>query len=219
MDRFQALALFVASGVMLVSFGRTAIRAWQVYAGTGRRRQEDETGRAPLPSPELMDRLAGLATFGYRPIGETRVGLPTGEMFARIVAADDGDSYAIVLDGAAGTDSSMGIYSAWPDGQWLGTFHALGSPIQRPSLQLQVETGTIHDAIALHRQALERLRRAHGEPRRVEVMADMLALDADYRVRFGGLELRPLVLRGVLSALIAGALTLVALVLVVVLPR
>jgi hypothetical protein len=50
-------------------------------------------------------------------------------------------------------------------------------------------------------------------------MADMLELDADYRVRFGGRELRPLVVRAVLPALIGAALTALAAVLVVTLPR
>jgi hypothetical protein len=219
MDRIQAFALLIVSAVMMVGSAPNAIRAWQVYAGTGRRRQEDATGRAPLPSEALLERLAGLAGFGYQLIGETRVGLPTGEMFARIVAADDGDSYAIVIDGASDAGSSMGIYSAWPDGQWLGTFHPSGDPLVQPNLRLQVGTGTLGEAIALHRRELERLRRAQGAPRHVARMADMLELDADYRVRFGGRELRPLVVRAILPTLIAAALTALAAVLLVTLPR
>jgi len=219
MDRIQAVALLIVSAVMMVGSVPYAIRAWQVYTGTGRRRQEDATGRAPLPSEALLERLAALAGFGYQPIGETRTGLPTGEMFARIAAADDGESYAIVIDGAADAGSSMGIYSAWPDGQWLGTFHPSGSPLEQPNLRLQVGAGTLGEAVALHRRELERLRRAHGEPRRVARMADMLELDADYRVRFGGREFRPLVVRAVLPALIGAALTALAAVLVVTLPR
>lgn len=144
MDRMQALALLIVSAVMLVGSAPNAIRAWQDYTGTGRRRPADATGRAPLPSEALLERLAGLAGFGYQPIGE---------------------------------------------------------------------------AIALHRRELERLRRAHGEPRHVAWMADMLELDADYRVRFGGRELRPLVVRAILPALIGAALTALAAVLFVTLPR
>jgi hypothetical protein len=47
-------------------------------------------------------------------------------------------------------------------------------------------------------------------------MPDMLALDADYRERFGGSRLRPLTLRIVLPAVLAACVLVLSLVLVVV---
>jgi len=65
-------------------------------AGTGRRRQQDATGRAPAAPPGIRERLALLAEAGYRHLGETRLELPVGERFAWIATADDGSSYAIL---------------------------------------------------------------------------------------------------------------------------
>ena len=47
-------------------------------------------------------------------------------------------------------------------------------------------------------------------------MADMLALDADYRVRFGGSRLRSLTMRIVLPAVLAACLLALSLVLLVI---
>jgi hypothetical protein len=66
-----------------------------------------------------------------------------------------------------------------------------------------VVTTTLADAVATHRIGLERVRAIHGSPRRVRTIADMLALDADYRVRFGGSRLRPMTIRIVVPALLA----------------
>jgi hypothetical protein len=68
-----------------------------------------------------------------------------------------------------------------------------------------VVSTTIADAVALHREDLERLRARHGDPLPVRSMPDMLALDADYRQRFGGSRLLPITMRIVVPAVLSGA--------------
>jgi len=201
-DRIVALALVAISSLMLVRLGPGAYRAWRIYAGTGRRRQQDAQGGAPDAPPGVRDRMALLAEAGFRHLGETRLELPVGERFGWIMAADDGESYAI-LAGATGAVALTGIYSAWMDGAWLGTIHPLGAAVDRPGLEVRIVTTTLAEAVTVHRAGLERLRRVHGAPRPIRSMPDMLALDVDYRVRFGGSRLRPLTIRIVLPAILA----------------
>jgi hypothetical protein len=59
------------------------------------------------------------------------------------------------------------------------------------------------------------LRSSHGAPRPVRSMPDMLALDVDYRERFGGSRLRPLTMRIVLPAVLAACVLVLSLVLLV----
>jgi hypothetical protein len=214
-ERFVALALVAISSLLLVRLGPGAIRSWRIYAGTGRRRQRDATGRSPAPPPGIRDRQALLAEAGYRELGETSLDLPVGERFAWIMAADDGDSYAILAGGMSGVPLT-GIYSAWQDGTWLGTIHPIGSPTDQPRLHVRIVPTTIGDAVQAHRADEARLRSVHGDPRPVRSMADMLALDADYRMRFGGSRLRSLTIRIVLPAVLAACLLALSLVLLVI---
>ena len=213
-ERIVALGLVVVASILLVRLGPGAVRSWRMYAGTGRRRQQDAAGRAPTAPPGVQDRLALLAEAGYRHIGETRLELPVGERFAWIMAADDGDSYAI-LAGGTGRVALTGIYSAWPDGTWLGTIHPLGSATDRPGLQMRIVPTTLGDAVTAHRAGLARLRSVHGAPRPVRSVEDMLALDADYRVRFGGSRLRPLTIRIILPAVLAACVLALSVILLV----
>jgi hypothetical protein len=213
-ERAAALGIVVISGLLLARLGPAAIRSWQIYSGTARRRQMDAEGRAPAAPPGVRDRLALLAEDGYRHLGETSLKLPVGDRFAWIMAAADGDSYAI-LAGATDRVALTGIYSAWLDGTWLGTIHPMGSSTDRPGLQVRIISTTLGDAVRAHRAGLERLRSVHGEPRPVRSMPDMLALDADYRERFGGSRLRPGVMRLVVVAVLAACAFALSLVLLV----
>jgi hypothetical protein len=201
-ERLLAIGLILVSGAMVLRLVPAAVRTWRIYAGTGKRRQQDAAGLAPETPLAVRDRLAALSEQGYRHIGETHVELPVGDRFAWIMAADDGDSYAILAGGVTGV-ALTGIYSAWGDGTWLATIHPIGAATDRPGLQVRVVTTTLADAVATHRIGLERVRAIHGSPRRVRTIADMLALDADYRVRFGGSRLRPMTIRIVVPALLA----------------
>ena len=201
-ERILALILLVLSAAMLTRFGPSAWKSWRIYAGTGERHQNDATNRAPLTPPDVADREALLAPLGYRRLGVTSIDLPVGERFGWIAAAEDGDSYAMIVP-ARGPVALTGFYSAWRDGMWLGTIHPRGEAADRPNLQVRAVTTTLEDAVAAHREALERLRAVHGDPRPVLRMADMLALDLDYRGRFGGSRLRPLTARIVTPTLLA----------------
>jgi hypothetical protein len=214
-ERVLAIGLVMISTVMLARFGPGAVRSWQINAGTGKRRQQDAAGRAPEAPSGVRDRLATLAEVGYRHIGETRLELPVGERFAWIMAADDGDSYAI-LGGGVSRIALTGIYSAWSDGSWLGTLHPVGSAVDRPGLQVRVVNTTLADAVATHHAGVERIGSVHGRPRQVRSIADMLALDADYRTRFGGSRLLPITLRNVFPAVLAVLALVLAVMLLVV---
>jgi hypothetical protein len=81
--------------------------------------------------------------------------------------------------------------------------HPIGQPTDRPTLQVRVVPSTIAEAVKVHREGIERLRPGHGDPRPVRAMPDMLALDADYRERFGGTRLAPITTRIVVPAVLA----------------
>ena len=213
-ERALAIAVFACSVILLARLGPAAIMSWRIYAGTGRRRQEDATGRAPLVPPAVADRAALLAGSGYHRLGETRLDLPVGERFAWILAAGDAESYAILVD-APRIGGLTGTYSAWLDGTWLCTIHPRGQAVDRPGLQVRIVPSTLEEMVAVHRAGLERLKQVHGAPRPVAGMADMLALDADYRSRFGGTRLRPTLIRVVAPAVVVAAISVLSLALVV----
>lgn len=212
-ERLLALAVFVAAVLLLVRLGPSAVRSWRIYAGTGQRRQRDASGRAPVMPPGVADRVALLAGLGYERLGETSLVLPVGERFAWIMAATDAQSYVILVENPR--VSLTGIYSAWADGTWLGTQHPRGEPFDRLTLQVRIVTTTLAEAVAVHGAGIERLAAVHGPPRPVRSMADMLALDADYRTRFGGQRVRPVAMRIVLPTLAIGLIALLSLALVV----
>jgi hypothetical protein len=93
--------------------------------------------------------------------------------------------------------------------------HPIGTPTDRQSLQVRVVPTTLADAVEAHRVGLGRLRSVHGSPRQVRVMPDMLALDADYRERFGGIRLRPLAIRNIAPAILTAGVLVLSLVLLV----
>jgi hypothetical protein len=216
-ERILALLLLVLASVMLARFGPPAVASWRIYAGTGERRQKDATSRMPFAPPDVADREALMAPLGYARLGVTSLDLPVGERFAWILAAGDGDSYAIIVP-RQGLTGLTGIYSAWRDGMWLGTMHPRGEAADRTGMQMQVVTTTLAEAVAVHQQALERLRQVHGAPREVRAMADMLALDADYRVRFGGSRLRAITFRNMTPAILAAGMFIVGVALLVIAP-
>ena len=217
-ERLLALVLVALAAAMLARFGPPAVQSWRIYAGTGQRRQKDATSRVPFAPPDIADREALLEPLGYRRLGVTSLDLPVGERFAWILAAEDGDSYAIVVP-RLGPSGLTGIYSAWRDGMWLGTMHPRGEAVDRTGMQMQVVGTTLAEAVAAHRKGVERLREVHGAPRQVRAMADMLALDADYRVRFGGSRLRGLTVRNMTPAILAAGMLAGALALLLVGPR
>lgn len=134
------------------------------------------------------------------------------------MAADDAESYAIVVDSQRG-GGLTGVYSAWLDGMWLCTLHPLGQALDRPNMQVRIVPTTLDDAVTAHRAGLERLKLVHGAPRPIRTIPDMLALDADYRTRFGGSRLRPLTIRIVVPAIVVAALAVFSLALLVVSAR
>jgi hypothetical protein len=213
-ERVLAIAVFVCSVLLLLRLGPAAIRSWRIYAGTGRRRQEDAAGRAPLIPPAVADRARLLEDLGYHRLGETRLLLPVGERFAWIVAADDAESYAILVD-APRIGGMTGIYSAWLDGTWLCTIHPRGQAVDRSALEVRIVPSTLQEAVTVQRAGLERLKQVHGAPRAIRTMHDMLALDADYRTRFGGSRLRPVTARIVIPALMVTLLAVLSLGLVI----
>jgi hypothetical protein len=215
LERILAIGLIFISGGIGLRLVPGAFRVWRIYAGTGKRRQQDATGRSPAAPLGVRDRLAELSELGYHHIGETRVDLPVGERFAWIMAADDGDSYAILAGGMTGV-ALTGIYSAWGDGTWLATIHPMGTATDRVGLHVRIVTTTLAETVATQRAGMERLRSIHGAPRRIGSIPDMLALDADYRIRFGGSRLRPMTIRIVLPALLALGALLLAVVLLIV---
>ena len=187
-----------------------AVRAVRTWTGAGHRRQEDATGRAPEPDDDIRDRIAALTRLGYRAIGETRTRVPGGDAFAWVLAADDGTSYALLVQGSRTQRGLTGVYTAWPDGTWLGTFHPRGRPLSYRGLELLSVSGTLADVAAAHREEVTRASGLHGPPRPVRTIADVLVLDADYRTRFGGRELRSMVAWALLPTAIALGMTIVS---------
>lgn len=212
-ERLLALAVFAAAVLLLIRVAPAAIRSWRIYAGTGRRRQQDASGRAPTMPPGVADREAVLADLGYDRLGATSLVLPVGERFAWVMAATDAQSYVLLVENPR--ISLTGIYSAWTDGMWLGTLHPRGEPSDRPTLQVRMVATTLAEAVAVHRAGVERLAAVHGPPRPIRTMSDMIALDADYRTRFGGSRIRPVTMRIVLPTLAIALIAVLSLALVV----
>ena len=195
LDRIVAIAVLAISVAVVLYFLPGGIGALRNSIGTGTRRQQDAAGREPDPDPEMVTRIHALETIGYRRIGATLTQVPGGHQPAWILASEDALSYAILVQGSASITGLTGLYSAWPDGTWLGTIHPRGTPLAFRSLRLRVESGSLGQAAAVHREEVARIVSDRGAPTPVRTLGDMLALDADYRIRFGGRELRPFVVR------------------------
>jgi hypothetical protein len=176
--------------VLLVLFLPGAIRAWRTYAGVATRRQQDVTGQAPTPEGELAERIGALEVLGYRRIGETWTSTPSGSGFAWVLVSADEDTYALLAPGFRREVGLTGFYSTWRDGQWLGTLHPQGSRYQTGGLRIRLEKGTLAAAEASHRAEVAAMSVQRGGRRRITTLADVLELDAEYRTRFGGGELR-----------------------------
>jgi hypothetical protein len=101
---------------------------------------------------------------------------------------------------------------------WLGTMHPRGEAADWSQLQVRAVATTLADAVRAHREALARLEIVHGASRPIPSMADMLALDADFRARFGGSRLRSLTARVVLPAVGAAVVFVLALAILVTTP-
>jgi hypothetical protein len=82
------------------------------------------------------------------------------------------------------------------------------------TLRLRIETGSLDAAAAAHRAEAAHIADDHGSPTAAHTMADMLALDADYRIRFGGRELRPLLARALIPLGIGLTMTILTLVII-----
>jgi hypothetical protein len=96
------------------------------------------------------------------------------------------------------------VFGNWLHAEELAEVVAVRGP-RRPAAIL----------LRAHRAGLERLRSVHGAPRQVRSMPDMLALDADYRERFGGSRLRPAAIRMAVPAALATCAFMLSLVLLV----
>ena len=146
---------------------------------------------APDVDGELAERIARLESLGYRRIGETLTRTPTGDGFAWALASAEEETYVLLAKGAgAAMPGLTGFYTTWPDAEWLGTMHPFGRPYRARALQIRIVRHTFGEAEASHRAAVNERRARHGPPRRITSLGDVLALDAEYRTRFGGRELR-----------------------------
>ena len=97
---------------------------------------------------------------------------------------------------------------------WLCTLHPLGQALDRSNLQVRMIPTTLGDSVTSHSADLARLKRVHGAPRAIRTIPDMLALDLDYRTRFGGTRLRPLTIRIIFPAVVVAAIAVLSLALV-----
>ena len=80
---------------------------------------------------------------------------------------------------------------------------------------MRIVSTTLDDAVVARRSGMARLRSVHGAPRPIGTIADMLVLDADYRVRFGGSRLRPLKIRIMLPSVLAACVVALSVILLV----
>lgn len=211
LERILAFALLAVSIALLIGLTPGAIRILRTYAGAASRRQEDVTGHAPDPEPEVTERMDALAALAYRRLGETVTRMPGDEAICRVLGADDGRVYALLVASRTKLPGLTGFYSSWSDGTWVGTLHPRGDPLEIAGLTLRVATGTIAEAEGGHRAVVSQLAARLGEPMPVRTIAEVLMRDADYRSRFGGRELRPLVARNLAPMAVAVGLTIVAL--------
>ncbi len=211
------VALAVASLLLVGSLPR-AVRAWQAASGVSTRRQEDATGRAPKPVGELAERIAELEARGYRRLGETWTSMPGGGSFTVVFGSSDETAYALLAPAGGRGEGLTGFYSAWRDGQWLGTLRPFGDPYETTGLRLRVMKESLAAAEAAHQAEAAAMRAQHGDPRRIATLGDVLQLDVDYRTRFGGRELRPMLLRALFPVALMGFLVAFFAVALVVLP-
>ena len=199
------VALGFAS-VMLALVLPGGVKAWLTYSGTATRRQQDASGRAPAPDPEVAERIATLEGLGYRRIGETWTATPGGSGFTYVLTSSDQETYALLAPSFGRPQGFTGLYTAWRDRQWLGTLHPTGNSYQTDGLRLRIEKGTLVAAEASHRAEVAAMSVRHGGRHRIAAIADVLARDADYRTRFGGRELRPLLLQALFPVAVFGFL-------------
>lgn len=217
--RALAIGVFVFSGIMLSLLGLPAVRAWRIVRGTRNRRQQDAHGSAPLATPELAERIEIMRGLGFERLGETFLDLPnTGRRFAWQLAHASHTAYAVIVP-APRIGALIAIYSAWPGGTWLSTMYPIGETADEPDFVVQTVRSSPEAAVALHLERFADLQARLGEARRIETMADVLALDADYRTRHGGRTLVRPSRRIIAPAVVAAAVMAMAFVFLVLSAR
>lgn len=208
-ERILALAGLVLSLLLLSRFGPPAWQAWQILAGVRKRRLADAGPLAIPPPPAVAERLEELWALGFSRIGERSVRLPgTPVRYEWDVGEESAEAFAVVVP--LGTVRTIvGFYSSFDDSTWVQTNFPRGSVVDRPGFQASFVTTSLTEALAAHRAAVARLRAAHGEPRQIRTMADLLRMDADFRTHHGGLTLRPLTIKLVTPAIAAALLAVI----------
>jgi hypothetical protein len=149
--------------------------------------------------------IRALNELGFSRVGERSLRLPQGLLYEWIVRDATGATYVSIVPVHV-LGALTVCYTSFGDGTWIQTSYPRGETIERPDFHCSFVTTSVADLVTTHRAIIERLRPAHGDPRRIMTMADTLRMDADYRTRFGGVTLRRLTAQVVVPALLAAAI-------------
>jgi hypothetical protein len=216
-ERILAVTSLVISLLLLGRFGPPAWRSWRILAGVKERRLAD-AGPLEVPPPEpLAAPLAELRALGFHRIGERWLKLPgTPVRYEWVMGEPSGEVYVVALPSIAMGGVFAACYTSWDDGTWVQTSYPRGAVVERPQFHANFVATSLADALEAHRRTVDAYRAHLGQPRRILTMADTLRMDADYRSRHGGATLGAITMRNVTPALAAGALAIVAILLLLV---
>jgi hypothetical protein len=170
----------------------SAFRIIQIYRGVSDRRLADGSAMAPPAPPAVALMAERLGRLGFERIGERTLVLP-GEKrrFEWNLVDRDTTTYVAIVP----TTPSLGgvllaCYSAFGDGAFVQTTWPRGATINRPDLLASTVATSPEDTLAMHVRNVAEFSRLHGQPLANRSMADLLARDATYRTRHGGVTLR-----------------------------
>lgn len=173
---------FAAFGVAItVAAIASAVRAIQIYRGAPRRRLTELSESTARLAPSVEGAAGDLERLGFDRLAVLGIVLPGSRepIAERVLLSGDRTISAEIV--APTRKAFVSLTSRLSDGFIVETHFPEYVRLVRPVVDLSGTQESLPAALADHRRRVAGHRIAHGEPDRHETVADVLALDAQYR--------------------------------------
>jgi hypothetical protein len=173
---------FAAAGVAIaVAALVSLVRTLQIYRGAPLRRLTELSEADARLGPSVEHAAVDLERLGFRRIAVLGLLLPGKRepVAERVLLSDDGTTSAEIV--APTKKAFVSLTSRLADGFIVETHFPEYVRLVRPIVDLSGTQESLVAALADHRRRVAEHRARHGEPGRQATVADILALDAEYR--------------------------------------
>jgi hypothetical protein len=166
----------------------------QIYLGVTKRQAVDVTHEnRPFPTTPLDPTRATLTALGFHRLGEYQVtnmpGHPVNTTWVFIDA--DGTVFAEAVVLPARDMPLIQFASVFNDNATIETSYPIGENFDMPMYRSRKVTTTIGEAYRAHLALLDEFRLEHGQPRRMNTIAQHISWDTIHREHYARRKMRP----------------------------